>query len=233
MEKNRGTRVIAIIALLAGVAGLSLGFAAFSNTLIIRSQATVNPTNEFKVYFSKTAAPNYSVDPVVPEIPNGSAATATNATIDNTTGANPTISNLHATFTQPGQSVTYRFYAYNKGQYTGYLRSIAFENVTGESTTRICTPGKDANNVDTTASMVTAACSGITVSVQVGSEAAKVNPTSATTYDTYSLHSLAKDASEEVVVVITYAANSALADGPFTVAFGDIKLGYSSVDRSA
>ena len=35
MEKDRGTKVIAIVALIVAVVGLSLGFAAFSSTLTI------------------------------------------------------------------------------------------------------------------------------------------------------------------------------------------------------
>ena len=36
MDRDRRARVIAIAALLVGVVGLSLGFAAFSNTLTIK-----------------------------------------------------------------------------------------------------------------------------------------------------------------------------------------------------
>ena len=42
MEKDRRARVIAIAALLVGVVGLSLGFAALTNTLTIRSEAAVD-----------------------------------------------------------------------------------------------------------------------------------------------------------------------------------------------
>ena len=43
MEKDRSTKIIAIAALLIGIVGLSLGFAAFSNTLTISSSAEVTP----------------------------------------------------------------------------------------------------------------------------------------------------------------------------------------------
>ena len=43
MEKDRGGRVIAIVALLVGVVGLTIGFAAFTNTLTIQSDASVTP----------------------------------------------------------------------------------------------------------------------------------------------------------------------------------------------
>lgn len=35
MEKNRNAQIIAVLALIVGVVGLSVGFAAFSNTLKI------------------------------------------------------------------------------------------------------------------------------------------------------------------------------------------------------
>ena len=39
MERDRSGKVIAIVALLVGVVGLTIGFAAFSNTLTIQSSA--------------------------------------------------------------------------------------------------------------------------------------------------------------------------------------------------
>ena len=42
MEKSRRTQYIAIIALVIGVVGLSIGFSAFSSVLQIQSSATVN-----------------------------------------------------------------------------------------------------------------------------------------------------------------------------------------------
>ena len=53
MEKDRRARVVAIAALLVGVVGLSLGFAAFTNTLTIKSSAEVKVGDSvFNVYFS-------------------------------------------------------------------------------------------------------------------------------------------------------------------------------------
>ena len=50
MERNRQTKVIAIVALCVAVVGLTLGFAAFSNTLTISSSATVTPNeSDFKL----------------------------------------------------------------------------------------------------------------------------------------------------------------------------------------
>ena len=50
MEKNRQIKILSIVALVLAIAGMSLGFAAFSSTLTISSSATVTPnSNDFKV----------------------------------------------------------------------------------------------------------------------------------------------------------------------------------------
>lgn len=230
MEKERSTKIIAIIALLVGVVGLSLGFAAMSNTLTIKSGATVTPdTSAFNVDFSSVAAPATlaanDISATISADDIAAGVTATDATIDNAN--DPVIQNLHATFTKPNQSVSYTFYAYNIGKYEAFLRSITFMNVTGESSTRTCTPGEDSQGNTTNATQVAAACDDISVSVKVNNEAAVTG-----TKDDYSSHSLAINASEPIVVTITYAENGDVADGPFTVNFGDIKLLYSSIDRT-
>ena len=218
MEKNRTGQVIAVIALVVGVIGLSIGFAAFSNTLKIQSSATVSPdVNTFNVDFSSSntelltnnITPSKSLDTL----------TATDAKINNS--GDPTISNLSATFTEPGQTVTYNFYAYNVGELTAYLKSIVYSNVTGQSSTKVCTAGED-----TDADLVSKACEGISLSVTVGNEAETTSGIAS-----ISNHSLAKDAAELVTVKLSYSADAERADGDFTVAFGDVSLNYSSVDN--
>ena len=221
MEKDRSTKIIAIAALLIGIVGLSLGFAAFSNTLTITSSAEVKPdASTFNVDFSATTSGDKSEDPVTPVLtPTGvTGFTATNGTIDNS--SDPKITGLHATFTEPGQKATYTFSAKNIGEYESFLKSITFSNVTGGSTTKVCTPG-----TGTTAALVTAACEDITLSIKVGNEAVATGSVAS-----ISNHSLAVEANDPIVVTIEYASGGHRADGDFTVAFGDITLTYSSVD---
>lgn len=216
MEKDKSSKVIAIVALLVAVVGLSVGFAAFSSTLTISSNANVTPNADtFKVVFSSNGTT--LTEENVTGVATGDAS-ATAATINNS-AANPTITGLSATFTEPGQSVTYTFYAHNKGEYDAYLKSVTYANVTDETSSKVCTPGSD-----TTASLVTNACDDISVKVNVGS-----TNTTASTADITG-HSLLKTAFETVTVTIEYATNGDRADGDFTVAFGDISLVYSSVD---
>ena len=50
MRKNQKQKIMAIVALCISVLGLTLGFAAFSNTLTISSSATVTPdSKDFKL----------------------------------------------------------------------------------------------------------------------------------------------------------------------------------------
>ena len=218
MEKNRGSKIVAVVALCVAVVGVTLGFAAFSNTLNIKSSATVNPSGDtFNIDFSSSA--DEVVDGAVTPTSNPSSVVAGEATINNG-GSNPEISGLTATFTEPGQSATYTFYVHNIGEYDAFLKSITYNNAASGSTFRTCTAGSS-----TTDELVQAACDDITVSVKVGSDAEVTTTSSGITG-----HELAIDANETVVVEIEYAAGGDRADGDFTVAFGDIALLYSTVD---
>lgn len=215
MEKDRGTKIIAIVALCVAVIGLSVGFAAFSNTLTISSSASVSPTaTDFDVNFS--SVDNAETDGIVTGVANG-GATANEATIDNATS--PTITGLKANFTAPGQSVTYSFFTHNAGKYIAYLNNVTYANVDGETSNKVCTAGDK-----TDATMVASACDDISVVVKVGSDSFNGSRGSITS------HSLAIDRYESVEVTIEYASDGDRADGDFTVAFGDITLTYDSVD---
>ena len=218
MEKDRGSRIIEIVALLVGVVGLSIGFAAFSNTLTISSSAEVTPDqSKFNVDFTSASSGDVSTTPIQPATKNPETLVAANGTIDNS--GDPTVTGLHATFTEPGQSVTYNFWAKNIGEYIAYLKSITIANATGAETYKKCTA-----KTGTTQSLVDAACNGISMTVKVGTEEA-----TSSSIASISNHSLAIDAFDPIIVTISYANGSAIADGDFDVAFGDITLTYSSV----
>ena len=208
--RRSGAKYVVVAALLVSVVALSLGFAAFSNTLNISASGAVNtPGSAFKVCFSKAtnACTAGSVTPTFSPTTNG--PTGDNATISSDTTK---ITGLKATFSDRGQSVTYSFKAYNAGQLGAYLNSVAIGSKT-------CTA-----NDGTTQSLVNSACNGISISVKVGS----------TTYNSsnnsISSHSLAVGANEDVVVTITYGSTASYADGDFTVAFGDTVLTYGTAD---
>lgn len=217
MEKNRNAQVIAIVALVVAVLGLSIGFASFSNVLNIQASANVKPdSSTLNVDFS-SSIDSVTVAEITPTATPNSIVT-TNATIDNS--VDPTISNLSATFTEPGQSVVYKFYAYNAGELNAYLKSIVYANVAGGNATKVCTAKEG-----TTDALVQKACENILVKVKVGNELE-----TATGKASITGHSLAKKTGEMITVTLEYAAGAERTDGDFSVAFGNITLNYSSAD---
>ena len=172
MERNRQTKMIAIIALVIAVAGMSLGFTAFSSTLSISSSASVTPdSSTFSVGFypdTTAALANAPENFISPSTTGGTSA----SDISFEEGSS-TVQGLNANFTAPGGSATYSFYVGNSGEYDAYLRAINFNNVTGSNLNKVCTAGTGA-----TASLVDAACDDITISVNVhGITATSTNST--------------------------------------------------------
>ena len=219
MDKHKNSKILAAFALIVGVAGLSFGFASYTNTLTIRSSAEVKPDgSKFNVDFSSSSTA-VETDEIVPTLNKTvEGFTATKGVIDNS--SEPTLKNIKVIFTEPGQSATYSFNAYNAGEYDAFLKSIVFKNVSGESSAKVCTAGSE-----TTQALVDSACNDISISIKVGDEAAVTGSKAPITG-----HTLVKTDSEPVVVTISYAENGHLADGEFTIDFGDITLLYSSVD---
>lgn len=213
MGDNKTYKIIALVALVLGVAGVTLGYAAFSSKLTVSSSAEVKPdSTKFNVDFSSSST-SVEANDITPTLnKTATGFSATDATISNT--GDPTISNLKATFTEPGQTATYSFYAYNAGEYIAYLDSVIF------SGNKTCTAKEG-----TTQALVDSACNGISLSIKVGSEAVATSSVASV-----SNHSLAIDAAEEIVVTITYADGSAIADGDFDVTLPNIVLTYDSVD---
>ncbi len=226
MEKDRSSKIIAIIALVIGVIGLSIGFAAFSSTLTISQSAEVNPdASRFKVLFS-SSEDTLQTSEVEGKVSGVNQATAQSASINNDSASSPSITGLKATFKDPGDSVTYTFYVTNQGDYKAYLKTITFDNVTDGSSNKECSAKEG-----TTEALVKKACDSIELSISVGENNDLQNLT--TTKSDIKSHALDKKAFEKVVVKIEYKAdesNDNLADGDFDVKFGDIKLTYSSAD---
>ena len=208
MRNNTGAKYLLVFALLLSVAALSLGFAAFTSTLTIKSSAAYTGGGfNLKFSTSNSGIVTGSVTPTTTPATGTPKPTGDTATLSETT-----IQGLKATFTDTNQSVKYSFYAYNASEFVGYLNSVSLGSKT-------CTPGDG-----TTASYVTQACNGISLSVKVGSNTYTSSNTN------ISSHTLAKNTGEAIEVTITYADGSAKADGDFTVTFGDTTLIYGTAD---
>ena len=212
MEHNRKQKLLMIIALIAGIASLSIGFAAFSVSLNISSSASVSPSSDtFSVKFS-TSQNSLAVAAVAPSSKT-SGITTTDGVIDN--GTNPTIKNLSATFTTPGQYVEYTFYARNEGEYTAYLNNI---NFLGDKT---CT-----GETGTTTSLVTSACESINISATIGN-------TTYTETTPIEGHTLAKGVGEQIKIRLEYLSSGTAVDGAFSIKFPNVALVYSTIDDSS
>lgn len=215
MDRDRSTKVIAIVALCVAVFGLSVGFAAFSNDLTIKSEATVKPNaSDFDVNFS--SSDTSETDGTVTAT-STAGVTAQDATINNATA--PTISGIKVEFTEPGQSAKYSFFAHNAGKYNAFLNNVTFKNAKDANANIACVAAEGTN-----ANMVASACQGISIKVKVGTTTF-VEPTPNITS-----HELPIDQYEPVEVTIEYKTGAARADGDFQVNIGDIVLTYGSVD---
>ena len=204
MEKTRKTNKIILVLLLILIAGLSIGFAAFEKDLIIKSSASVTPNPDgFAVVFSASKTESVSGSVVTDGTYAQEATIGTNATV---------LSNLKASFTEPGQTATWKFYTFNAGQYDAFLNDVTLGQIT-------CTAkeGTDQAKVD-------AAAEGISVKVSVN--AVEFPASNSAVHN----HTLRKSEGEEVIVTLTDASGSAIADGNFDVTVGDIILGYDSLD---
>lgn len=221
MEKERGSKIIAIVALLVAIVGLSIGFAAYSSTLVIsNTSATVGAASETD--FSVILSTSDTVDETTignllttATVTGGAQAVLKEATGDFTPSmSGTTISGLSARFTEPGQSVTYKVYAHNAGKFIAYLNDLTI----GE---KKCTA-----NEGTTQSFVDAVCPSITMSVKVGNDAETM-----TSLNSINNHTLGIGKYEPITIVMNYTATDARTDGDFTVDFGQISLQYDHLEK--
>lgn len=213
-EKKKVDRTLEIIALVIAVISLTLGFLFFSSQIKIESESVVHPSNlRFDIDFSSNIYGH--VKPIEPILETKEYEfSAENAIIDNT--KDPIISNLKVNFTAPGQKATYKFYVYNKGEYTGYLNSIIYRRITDLKGNKVClkTDGTINNEINN-------ACKYIDISVKIGNL-----KTSKTLYEIES-GPLRPRMSQVIEVVIEYSSRATQTMTPFEVNFGDIMLIYS------
>ena len=117
-EKERGAKVIAIVALLIAVVGLTIGYAAYSTTLTIDGSANVDPAS-WDVHFAYKSG-------------NSLTATTTGNAVENTapTLAATAISGFAVTLKAPGDSVTYDFSVKNGGTLDARLDTFTLGTLT-------------------------------------------------------------------------------------------------------
>lgn len=136
MEKERGAKIIAIVALLIAVVGLTVGYAAYSSTLTINGTANVDPAS-WKVNFG------YKTGNSLTGTIKGHATETTAPTL-----ADTTISGFDVTLKAPGDSVTYNFLIKNSGTLNAKLANFtmgtltcapnASSSISPEDATKLC-----------------------------------------------------------------------------------------------
>lgn len=117
MEKERGFRIIAVIALMVAVVGLTVGYAAYSSTLKITGAASVDPSS-WNVKFA------YKTGSSLVAAVTGKATMETEATLSDTQ-----VSGFKATLKAPGDSITYNFVVTNTGSLDAVLSTFTMGNI--------------------------------------------------------------------------------------------------------
>ena len=236
MKKDKKMRAVALIALSFSILGLTLGFAAFSNTLTISSSAQVTPdASDFKL--TLYGLPRvYEYDDINQHDPNSMPLSiftsttqaaplldnneeATIATLDND---NLSIKNLQASFTKPDQSIYYMIAIKNEGHYDGYLNL----QQQFEPASYTCTAKEG-----TTEALALEACKGIEFRIRLGyidESGDKIDWDISKTMDETGHVKLEKGKHWYLNIVIAYEYGSARADGPFEIVFEDLKIPMST-----
>lgn len=121
MNNNNGRemKILVVAALIISIVAIGIGFAAFSETLTINGNASVQ-TSSWKVKFSELGTATLT----------GSAAEVTKPTLSDTT-----IETYNATFKTPGDSVSYKIKVSNTGSYNAKITTatISVPSCTGKA----------------------------------------------------------------------------------------------------
>lgn len=185
MEKrDRGMKFAVITALVIGVMGVAVGFAAFSTALEIDGSATVN-TSTWNVYFASATKDATSTAKVVNE-PSITTNTAGKAAAK--------LADWSATFSEPGQFVKYNIKVTNSGSYEAILDTVNIP------TTLTCTSA----NTDTTAKKTdeTNVCGNLTYTLEYATAQTHNDNTSSTVI--IAGDTLASGKSVDLVLTLTY-----------------------------
>ena len=139
MEKERRIKVLSIVALIVAVLGLTVAFAALSETLTINGTANVDAAS-WDIHFENLTGPDLE----------GTGKVNDTASLSGTT-----ISNVNMSVTKPGDSVTYYFDIVNDGTIDAVLDTelkdslfyIGYQSCSGaQSNSNGCMDKYDFNN---------------------------------------------------------------------------------------
>lgn len=197
-KKDRGFKIVAIVALLVATLGLTIAYAGFTAILDISGSTTATVSSKFSVIWTDiTTGEN---------IGKTGYAVPGSLTISN---ANKTVSGNIGTLKAPGDSITYSWYAKNDGDIDAVLTNVS---PVGALT---CAPA--ATN-GSTGEEATAVCSKLVLTLKYNDTAVA----SATNVD------LLKGTSKKVELTLSYPAGDPVqVSGDVAVTLGQTKFNYA------
>lgn len=228
-------KILVIVSLVVAVITLTVGFAAFSNTLTIKSSATVSPDpSDFKMVVYGINDDSFDADNW---FWNYSEAAPLSSTVSVPrfvmfgTGANAIINNDSLTidfpsvnFVKKGDEVYYYFEIVNEGKYDAYFGGDEFSNIASVLTNqKVCTA-----DVGTSQDMVDSACSAVEVYAYAHDELSDVllSPSS-----DGKVIKIEPGKNMRICFQFSYGGDG-LADGDWNIDFPITELTFSTVDPS-
>ena len=205
MEKNKGTKVIAIVALITGVLGMSIGFASYSRT------------------FSISSTSNSLVKKGVDAFSTGLflSTTSGNGTITDET----TWSGLTGTITSSEKTISYSATINNQTDYVAYLKSIS-----SNSGKLVCTA---VNPSDTSDDLIQSVCEGLILTINVGDYSGTITKSQALASSNLNDGSyiIGKQSTSTVTMTLTLSEDTVMPDGDFYVTIPSITFDYTSLKK--
>ena len=225
MEKDRDSKLIAIIALIVSIASLSIGFAALAKDVDIvfsNTNTSISGDLDMKIYGYDTESDGYNFDSKVvkPALTSISNIEASPLIISED---NSTISGGSVTLNNPGQSVKYRFGIHNNSEYVAYIKSIDFLGYGGTNEFKVCTALSGTEQT-----LVDEACDDININFSMADGFVKFDDVTVKDW-TWNNVGLSRKTITNVEMSITYNADAVVPNGDFKINFGDIKFSFSSI----
>ena len=233
MEKRQSTKIIAIVALVVAVVGLSVGFAAYSSTLNITSNANVQVSgNEWNVGFADTSS-------VMADLATPTTITSTGAVTQGTLnmlkytlsqGTAATISSAS------GSSATYTFKIKNAGSIAATLESISSQGLTCAYNTTAADRVIEQDSTPNTGEKVTANTNGTITPADCKTMFSATLTIDGTDYDLNNLSNATfsgtinatSDVSATLVIAATGRTPTSVPTGDFVVSLGSTTVNYKS-----
>ncbi len=227
MKKQIDRKLLVIIVLLIGVGMLSVGLAAFSSNLNIKSSTTVSPSSEnFKLELScsKDGADECEL---APTSNNSELVEKSSKAIIENNGDSLVIRNLNFYFTEPGQDLAYTFYVRNIGNLDAYVEHFGQRNIEGYNRAIRCTAGEG-----TSQALVNQLCDASSESFKLYYKAIHYgrhgNAIDTAFSASRSFDRPLEKEGNEVRLNIVYDTNAPRVDGPVSIELGEFYINFTS-----